>query len=72
MQKPTIGRQVTFTDVEGNSHSATITKVWTDVTVNLWILKDNGSGASPFAMTSVPLAQDGTPVLNRWSWPERV
>jgi hypothetical protein len=75
---PTVGRIVNYwpgTDTEAGSNSnaagpvpAIITRVWSEVCVNLTIFPDF---SLPICRTSVLLAE--LPQQSaRWSWPERV
>lgn len=74
MIPPSVGRIVMHRGISSNAaidHPAIITRVWSDVTVNLTIFPDNGS---PECKTSVMLLADpkAEDAYTGWYWPIKV
>lgn len=69
--KPSIGRIVLFTGEKSNglnTHPAIITRVWSDVCVNLQVFLDAGV---VIVKTSVMQDESGK-AEHSWMWPPRV
>lgn len=68
--KPTIGRIVLYRGVTSNGaeeHPAIVTRVWSDICVNLHVLLDN---ATPVSKTSV-VQDEEMKQPQGWRWPPR-
>ena len=72
-QKPSVGRIVLFRKEPSNGateHPAIITRVWSDICVNVTVFLDYGA---PFNATSVNHEEDVNSATNpAWRWPPRV
>lgn len=70
--KPSLGRIVLFRSLDSNGsleHPAIITRVWSDVCVNLLVFPDN---FLPVAKTSVVLEENDLGNMFAWRWPPKV
>ena len=73
MQKPTVGRQVHFYFAgshEGTEQlAATICKVNDDGTVNLGVMREDGSAFGQFRVNLIPEGTPGRPLSACCVWP---